>query len=247
MTRDALESRYRLFRRLTVVLGAACAFLVVVVAGQLAMSGGDDPAPPAAGEETPSAEEGTAGYADSQVVRRDPEDPLAIGDVDAPIVLTEWTDLRCPFCAAFGRDTMPELVEEYVDEGLVRIEVHDVAFFGEQSEDASVAARAAGEQGRFFAYLDAVYEAAPSSGHPDLERDDLVAFAEKAGVPDIARFEADLDDDELRQAAQRSTATAQQLGVNSVPFFVLGDQALSGAQPVEVFRQYLDEALEKAE
>ena len=31
--------------------------------------------------------------------RRDPNDPLAMGKVDAKVVMTNWSDYRCPFCA----------------------------------------------------------------------------------------------------------------------------------------------------
>lgn len=155
--------------------------------------------------------------------------------------------MRCPYCAAVHRETLPTIIDEYVDKGLVRLEVRDVSFFGEQSENAAVAARAAGKQGKFFEYLDAVYEAAPENDHPDLPREKLLSFAEAAGVPDLAQFTADLDDPALHEAAQQSTTDAQRLGVNAVPFFVAGDTALSGAQPLSVFRDFLDQALEKAE
>ncbi len=264
-TQHQTESRLRFYRRTTIVLAVICVFLLVVLAGQLtrdsSAAGPIDSAPASGAEaessptEPPSSTEqddraqdalATATYADSVVVTRDADDPLAIGRVDAPVVLTEWTDLRCPFCAAFARDTLPALLAEYIDTGLVRLEIHDVSFFGDQSEDAAVAARAAGEQGLAIDYLEAVYQAAPASGHPDLPREALMAFAKQVGVPDLAQFEADLDSAELRGAVQTSTASAQSLGVNSVPFFVVGDQALAGAQPVDVFRQYLDQALSAA-
>ncbi|MEV8517077.1 thioredoxin domain-containing protein [Dactylosporangium sp. NPDC051484] len=171
---------------------------------------------------------------------------MAVGDVDAPVVLVHWTDMRCPYCAVFSRDTLPVLLREYVDTGKVRIELHDVAYFGEQSENAAVAARAAGNQGKFFAYLSAVYGEAPEGKHPDLPRERLIDFARKAGVPDISRFTADLDDTGLRAAAQASNTTAARVGVTSVPFFVAGDTALAGAQPISVFREFLDAAIEKA-
>jgi len=172
---------------------------------------------------------------------------MAIGAVDAPVVLVYWTDMRCPFCAVFSRDTLPTLIQEYVDKGEVRVEFHDVEFFGEDSAAAAVAARAAGKQGLFFEYLEAVYAAAPESGHPDMPRERLIAFAEDIGVADLAQFEADLDDPELRTATEQSTSFAQQLGVTAVPFFIAGDKALSGAQSVEAFRSFLDDALSKAE
>jgi predicted DsbA family dithiol-disulfide isomerase len=74
----------------------------------------------------------------------------------------------------------------------------------------------------------------------------LVAFAEEAGVPDIDKFTADLSDSSLRTAVEQTTTTAQGLGVNSVPFFIAGDKALSGAQPLSSFTQFLDEQLTAA-
>ena len=96
-------------------------------------------------------------------------------------------------------------------------------------------------------FVTAIYDVAPEGAHPDLPRTTLIDFAVQAEVPDIARFTADLDDPALKEEAQTSTLTAQQLGVNSVPFFVAGDSALAGAQSLATFRQFLDAALETAE
>ncbi|MFT3899352.1 MAG: thioredoxin domain-containing protein [Gordonia sp. (in: high G+C Gram-positive bacteria)] len=181
------------------------------------------------------------------VVRRDGRDPMGMGDPAAPVVLVLWTDLRCPYCAVFNRKVLPIIEKEYIEPGKVRFESNDVAFFGEQSENAAVAARAAGNQGKYFAYTKAVYAEAPEKGHPDLPRDRLVYFAKKAGVPDIARFTRDLDDPALRDKVRQTTDTAQRLGVPSVPFFVAGNAVLSGAQPEDEFRTFLDAAIKNAE
>ena len=130
--------------------------------------------------------------------------------------------------------------------GKVRIEFHDVSFFGDDSTDAAVAARAAGAQGKYLEYVEAVYVAAPDSGHPDLPRKKLIGFAQEAGVPDMDRFEEDLDSDDLREAVESDTATAQQLGITSVPLFLIGDQAVSGAQPIETFRTAIEAELSQA-
>lgn len=234
----AMESKYKRAKLIIVILVAVVLFLLVVVAAQMATqpSAQSSPAQPAPSESAAESQD-----EQTQIALRDPDDPMAMGDVDAPIVMVQWTDMRCPYCAVFSRDTLPVLVEEYVDTGDVRIEVRDVAFFGDEAP--AVAARAAGNQGMFAEYLSAVYEAAPESGHPELAREQLIAVAEQIGVPDIDKFVTDLDDPEILALVKESTTTAQQLGVNSVPFFVVGNQALSGAQPLDVFREFLDTAL----
>lgn len=229
---------------------AVIVFLGVVIFAQASMNNGTGSFGAGAKQGESSADGTGSGAGEAAAPAgfetRDPADPMAIGDVDAPVVLVEWTDMRCPYCAVFNQETLPTIVDEYVESGQVRIEVRDVAFFGEESETASVAARAAGEQGKFIEYLDAVYAAAPAEGHPDLPVGQLIGFAKEVGVPDIAKFKADLADPALRAAVQQSTSTAQQLGVTGVPFFAVGTNALSGAQPIDAFREFLDTAIEAA-
>ncbi|MCD7100846.1 DsbA family protein [Pseudoclavibacter sp. 13-3] len=181
-----------------------------------------------------------------RAARHQADDPMAVGDIDAPVTIVEWIDLRCPFCAAYANQTLPTILQNYVDTGKVRYEFHDVAFFGDQSVDAAVAARAAGEQGRYVEYLEALYAAAPESGHPDMPRDHLIAFAQTAKVPDIDRFTADLDRADLREAVQQSTTDAQQQGIDGVPGFLIGDKSVSGAQPAAAFSKIIDQQLQAA-
>ncbi|XRQ09122.1 DsbA family protein [Actinomadura welshii] len=242
---DAAAPKHRRSRTWKVVAGVIVVFFAIVAAAQF-LPGQSGSSPPPASSETSSADKPADGTQELDFVRRTADDPMAIGDVDAPVVMTEWIDLRCPFCAVVSRDTMPTLIEKYVDTGKVRIEFYDVAYFGEKSEDAAVAARAAGNQDKYVEFVTAVYAAAPERGHPDLPRDALIDFAKKAGVPDVDRFTAELDDPGLREDVQKSTRSAQQLGVTGVPFFVTGRTALSGAQPTGNFEKFLDEALAEA-
>ncbi|MBK8462431.1 MAG: thioredoxin domain-containing protein [Nigerium sp.] len=168
--------------------------------------------------------------------RRQAGDPLALGRADAPVVLTNWSDYRCPFCAKWHQETLPQL-QAAVDAGTLRIEFRDLVIFGEESEQAAVAARAAGVQGRFWQFQEAVFAAAPASGHPEIARADLVAFARQAGVADLAAFEAALDDEALRALVRQDTAEAQGFGISGTPFFVVGGQVLNGAQPIQAFQQ----------
>lgn len=242
VSRHTLEAKYRKSKIWNGVLVAVIAFLGIVVVAQM-LPGQSPTTTPEASDSASSQQAG----GDMEFVRRDDDDPKAIGDVDAPVVMTEWIDLRCPFCASFARESLPQLIEEYVDTGQVRIEYTDVAYFGEQSEDASVAAQAAANQDKYIDYITAVFDDAPENGHADLTRDILIDYAEQVDVPDMDAFTADLDDPAIREQAQAETMNAQRLGVSAVPFFVAGDTAMSGAQPVDSFRDYLDDAVAKAE
>lgn len=178
-----------------------------------------------------------------ELARRLEGDVMAVGAVDAPVVLVEYADYRCPFCAKFGRETLPTILEEYVESGEVRVEWRDMPIFGAESELVAVAGRAAGNQERFWQFQTVVFDAAPESGHPDLPRDVLVELAREAGVADLALFEQDLDDPALLAAVRADAAEGQAVGVTSVPAFVVGGTPFLGAQPIEVFREVIESEL----
>lgn len=179
--------------------------------------------------------------------RRIDGDPTAMGAVDAPVVIVEYADYRCPFCSLFEQQTLPTIKAEYIDQGLVRFEFRDMPIFGPQSTASAIAGRAAGKQGKFWEFMSAVaVNGIAEGGHPDLTRERLIGFAEAAGVPDIVQFTADLDDPALADAVQADLTEGRQLGLSSVPAFLVGDTPIVGAQPTDVFRQVIDRELVEA-
>lgn len=263
LDRPALERRYRRMRLATVALGAASLLLVTALGAQgLTRAAGDA----ASGEQTNSSSENGTGAnaagdasADAKTAaqqcpvedRRDPNDSRGLGAVDAPIVLHEWTDFRCPYCGAFSRDTLPVIIDEYVKTGKVRLEIHDAALVGgENSVLIASAARAAGKQGKYFAYYDVVYRAAlaKQESHAEFTLDELVQLASDAGVANIDAFRAAVETGEFDAAVRAETAEAQRIGVTGVPFFATSEcgQVTSGAHPVASFRQVLDAAVKAA-
>lgn len=167
-------------------------------------------------------------------------DPLAQGSVNAPVVMVMFSDFRCPFCAEFSRTTEQVLVKKYVDTGILRIEWRDFPIFGAQSTAAAIAGRAAAAQGRFFQFTQAVYSVAPQTGHPDLSPADLVGFARKAGVPDLAKFTAAMDNPDAAKAVAADLDQTSNLGVTSTPAFIINGYPLVGAQPLADFTSLID-------
>lgn len=179
------------------------------------------------------------------LAKRDPDDKLARGEVDAPVVMIEWADFQCPYCAKFGTEVLPQL-QPLIDSGELRYEFRDMVIFGEESLDLAVAARAAGEQGKHFEYMHAAYASEPAENEVVNSPERLKALAEEAGVPDLAKFEQDLHSADLQKQVLLDTQEAQQLGFRSVPAFIVGTEVIQGAQPVEVFQQVIQQELEKA-
>ncbi|MFF5934810.1 DsbA family protein [Streptomyces sp. NPDC012508] len=176
--------------------------------------------------------------------RRDASDKLALGRADAPVVLIEYADFKCGYCGKFARDTEPELVKKYVENGTLRIEWRNFPIFGEESEAAARASWAAGQQGRFWEFHKAAYaEGAKEKG---FGAEQLNALAKEAGVPDLARFAKDTDGAAARAAVSKDQEQAYSLGATSTPSFLVNGRPIAGAQPMEAFTEAIEAAAKTA-
>lgn len=231
--------------------------LVAVAGLGLASLGGDDAAPSEDDATPPSptaTPDGTASDATGppptprplpDLARRQADDPRALGEVDAPVVMVEWSDFQCPFCGRFARDTEPALVDRYVEEGVLRIEWRDFPYLGPESTEAALAGRAAADQNAFWDFHDAVYADAREPNSGELGRGQLLAYAQDLGL-DVAGFEATMDDPATAEAVQQEFREAQELGVTGTPSFLINGQPVMGAQPLDTFAQVIEMAAEDA-
>ena len=134
-------------------------------------------------------------------------------------------------------------MEEYVEDGTLRIEWHDFPYLGQQSLTAAVAARAAQDQGKFWEYHDLLYRN-QSGGYP-LEK--LLGLAGEAGL-DVERFESDLaDPDRYTEIVADDFREGQQRGISGTPTFVINGRVIAGLQPLEVYEEAIAEAKSEAE
>lgn len=136
-----------------------------------------------------------------------------MGDVNAPVVLIMWSDVQCPFCGRFALDTEPALVERFVRKGMLRLEWRDFPYLGEQSPLAAKAARAAGEQGAFWASHDALYALKLPPGSGQLTPERLTATAAGLHLA-LARFTAAM---RSPRAADAVSADFQRVRVSVSP------------------------------
>lgn len=178
--------------------------------------------------------------------RRNVHDPFAIGAIDAPVVISEFSDFECPFCSLFANNTEPTILSKYVDTGLVRMEWNDLPINGPNAEAAARAGRAAAEQGKFIEFKHALYTSSKdTSGHPNYGIEDFIRFAKEAGVPDMEKFRADATSDKYDEAIANARAYASGIGVSGTPGFVIGETFIGGAQPLEVFEEVINTELQR--
>jgi len=173
-----------------------------------------------------------------------------LGREDAPVSIIEFTDLQCPYCARFATQTFPELRRNYIDKGKVRFASRDLPLpFHAFALPAAVAARCAGEQGRFWEFREALF-----TGQSRLGTAPYDELARHFGM-DVGRFDSCRRDGRQEANVRADLALAQSQGIRSTPSFVIGrlvngsfeGEIISGARPYEEFAARIDALLGAAD
>jgi len=81
-----------------------------------------------------------------------------LGNSTAKVAISVFSDYQCPFCGQFVFDVMPKLRSDYIDKGLVKFVVRDLAFLGPESKDAALATKCASVQGKYWEYHDYLFK-----------------------------------------------------------------------------------------
>ena len=80
-----------------------------------------------------------------------------LGRASAPVVLVEYVDLQCPYCAEFSKRTLPPIIRDYVRTGKVRILFRGLAFLGPDSAEALRWTYGAAGQNRLWNVLELLF------------------------------------------------------------------------------------------
>jgi protein-disulfide isomerase len=233
-------------RRIWLLAGAAVlATVIVAVAIAISQGGADDDDEAAAPAPAPAQTEGEApaqseGEAAASLLEGIPQRGVALGDPDAPATLIEFADLQCPFCAEFAIGELPQIVDDHVRPGRLRLELRLLAFIGPDSQRGRQVAHAAALQNRMWDYTDLFFrnQGPENSG-----------YATNAFLEQLARQTPGLDTDQLAEdfadpKAETLTRQAERLGrqlqVDGTPSFYL---VRDGGQPEPVEIDDLEQAL----
>ncbi len=147
-------------------------------------------------------------------------DGFAMGSPDAPVTVEIWEDFQCPFCQRFTFEVEPSIVERYVQSGEVRLVFRNLAFLGEESRWAAVAASLAADQNKFWPYHDYLFANLEGENRGSYHLDRLLEMGAAAGL-DMDQFKAGLTLDQARERFAQIEADARQdaytLGISATP------------------------------
>lgn len=158
-----------------------------------------------------------------------------LGNPKAPVTIVEFSDYECPFCKR-AEPTVKEVLKVYGDK--VRIAYRDFPLdFHANARPASEAAHCAAEQGKFWEYHDKLMTT------EDLSADSLKSLAKSTGL-DQAKFDECIAADRFEAKINEDIAAGQAAGVSGTPAFFINGRMMDGAQPLEKFKEVIDEELE---
>ena len=147
---------------------------------------------------------------------------VVLGNPNGKRVLVEFTDYNCPYCEASLKD-VNQLIAGDPD---LKVVIREWPIF-EGSDVASRMALAAGLQGKYRAFHDAMFRL-----------DDVEAAAKAAGL-DMAQAQRDAASEAVSNEIAKNLDQARALGFTGTPAWIAGKKPFGGAVGYEKLKEAL--------
>ena len=153
-----------------------------------------------------------------------------MGNPEGTKVLIEFTDYNCPYCEASLEDIQRPVAEDPD----LKVVMREWPIF-QGSEEAARMALAAGMQGKYREFHEAMFRLGPANA------ESVAAAAQAVGL-DMERAQADAASEAVSVELVRNLTFAQSLGFSGTPAFIAVDQPFAGAVGYDVLKEALDNA-----
>jgi protein-disulfide isomerase len=170
----------------------------------------------------------------------------SLGDADAPVTIVEFSDFQCPYCRRHALQTLPKIVETYVDTGKVHYIFNDFPLESHpNAPKAAEAARCAGAQGAYWIMHDRLFKDPKEWSQQGEEQviDTLAGYAADLGLDEIA-FRQCIEAGQYGPQIRQNQWEGQQAGVQGTPSFLINGQLLSGAHSFDQFQRIIEDELQ---
>lgn len=154
------------------------------------------------------------------------------GAKDAKVLLLEFSDFQCPFCGK-AQATLKEFMAKHSSQVAFVYKHFPLTSIHPEAMPAAKAAWAAGQQGKFWQYHDALFAQQDKLG------DAFYAATAKSLGLDVNRFNRDRSSAAATAAIEQDIQMGEKLGVDGTPFFVMNGETFSGALQVSDLEEVL--------
>ncbi len=154
------------------------------------------------------------------------------GPANAKVTVVAFSDFECPYCER-GAQTVHEILAAYPKD--VKVAFKNLPLpFHKNADPAARAALAAGKQGKFWEFHDALF-----ANQKSLGEELYLAEAKKLGL-NIEKFKKDMDSPEIKKQIEEDSAQARAAGISGTPGFAVNGVLVKGAYPFAHFKQIID-------
>ncbi len=160
--------------------------------------------------------------ANLEALKRDPDSPV-IGNPDGDVTLVEFFDYRCPYC----RKVTADLMDAVEKDGGIRLVFKEFPILGPDSMVAARAALAAAQQDR---YRD--FHLALMTVPGQLDEPRILALASDLGL-DVDRLREDMGSEGVERQIRANHQLGRALQINGTPAFIVGNEIVPGAVPMQ--------------
>ena len=233
--KERVEHKRR--RRRVLMLGGVVLGAAVVLAVAIAISSG--------GGSTARLAPGNGGARITAQIRQllagIPQSGATLGNPNAPVTMTYYSDMQCPVCADFTLNGgFPELLSRDVRAG--QVQVVDVSLETANRDPQTfqtqqVAALAAGKQNHFWDYLEGFYRQQGAEGTGYVTDGYLTGLADQIPGLDISSWRSARSSSALINQVRSEEQAAVAAGVQGTPTLILRGPR-GGAQLPEAVPSY---------
>jgi protein-disulfide isomerase len=193
---------------------------------------------PGAAGGRPSAAGGGGGPEDDHTVFKvDASGSPSRGPRNAPVTVVLFSDFECPFCSRV-EPSITQLEKDFP--GKIRVVWKDFPLAMHQNaRPAAEAARAAGDEGKFWQMHGKLFQ-----NQRALDRSNLEKYAQELGL-DLTKFRAALDSGKYSPQIDADMRAGQTVGVSGTPASFINGRKVTGAVPYETFKKMVEQELAK--
>jgi len=164
---------------------------------------------------------------------------LVRGKTDAPVTLVTFSDYQCPYCIR-AEPVLAEVLQRYPEDVRVIHRHFPLDSIHPFARPASEAAMCADEQGKFWAFHDAIFA---RSGQ--LSENSFAEIGSEVGL-DTGALATCIDERRYQDFVDKDFEAGRTAGVTGTPAFFVNGILLKGARTADQLSAVIDSELERA-
>lgn len=160
------------------------------------------------------------------------------GSREAKVILVEYSDLQCPYCAQY--EPLVEAIHKEFGDQIAIVYRQFPLPLHQNSHLAAYAAEAAGQQGKFWEMVSTIFSNQNEWATSQNARNIFLGYAKELNL-NLETFQSALDSPETKDAVEKQYSSGIQAGVNGTPTFFLDGKKISNPNDLSnLIRQKLN-------